>query len=60
MLSSYDYSEKELKCLIGKLIRASIIIPGSIAFIKLLWFSLYSTMKGWVKLNQDCKDILYL
>ena len=36
------------------------IMPGLIAFIKPLWISLYSTAKGRVKLNQDCKDMLLL
>jgi len=34
ILQSDDYSEKKLERLMGKLIRASMIMPGSIAFIK--------------------------
>jgi len=60
ILSSKDCSAKELEQLIGKLVRASLIMPRLIAFIKPLWTAFYATKNGLASINQDCIDILLL
>ena len=60
MLSLNECSAKELKRLIGKLIRASMIMLGSIAFLKPLWSTLYSATRGQAILDKACKESLYI
>ena len=45
---------KDLECFIGKIIRFSASVPGSIACLKSLRRALYSSVNNWDELDDNC------
>ena len=60
LINSNLCNDKIFEKLIGKLVRVSIIIPGSIIFITSFWHTLYSSKNGLSHLDTNCKFFLRL
>jgi len=50
----HEAHSKELERFIGKIIRVSISVPSSIAYLKALRHAFYSSINDWADFNDNC------